>query len=136
MATGTAALLSSAVMVAAQQAAPDSTADSADTTTLRTRLPADYAQLSGLSDDEKTKLLEIRAKTDEAIRVLHENETKDMLATLTDDQRTQLAQIQAAQKAKASESRRAAELNRQIQTDQERLNALKDKAATNPSGSN
>ena len=110
-------------------ASPDAPAVTADTSGAgRTRLPADYAALSDLTADEKTKLLAIREKTDQEIRDLRAKEVADMEATLTDAQRAELKEIDAKQQAAAKAARAQERLQQRIETNQDKLNSLKEKA--------
>jgi hypothetical protein len=102
------------------------------------RLPADFARMTDLTDDEKSQILAIRATADEAIRQLEAKEKSDEEALLTDAQKDELKDIDT--KLAAERRSRLAEERRQerIENTQEKLDQLKgtDQPTTNPSVQN
>jgi hypothetical protein len=128
-------LAASMKYVLAQDAAPP-----APTTqpTPRTHLPADFARMTDLTDDEKSQILSIRESTDQQMRALAAKEKSDELAVLTDAQRDELKDIDA----KIASERRShlAEERRQerIESTEQKLDELKgqDQPTTNPSAQN
>jgi hypothetical protein len=104
----------------------------------RARLPRDYAQITSLTDDQKSQILAIRETTDSEVRRLEAKEKDDELAVLNDDQKTELKQID--EKLNTERLARQAEARRQerIDSTEAKLNELKDgqTPTTNPSGQN
>lgn len=58
------------------------------------RLTRPWSQMTDLTDDEKKKILEIHGKAAEQIRQIQEQEHKDILALLTEDQKKEAAEIE------------------------------------------
>jgi len=104
----------------------------------KARLPRDYAQITSLTDDQKSQILAIRESIDSEVRRLEAKEKDDELAVLNDDQKTELKQID--EKMNTERLARQAEARRQerIDSTEAKLNELKDgqTPTTNPSGQN
>jgi hypothetical protein len=138
---GAMALVGSGVVVLAQEAQPGQDQAAVEAApAVRTRLPSAYAQLSDLSSDQKQKLLDVRAKADAAVRAIRAKEEQDMQAVLTDAQRQELVSAEAKLRDTARTQREQERLQQRIQTAQEKLGQMQNKAAdeptTQPSGQN
>jgi hypothetical protein len=53
------------------------------------RLVFPYSQISSLSQEQKDKIIAIRVKVAEQLKALHEQETTDIMAVLTDEQKSE-----------------------------------------------
>lgn len=76
----------------------------------RTRVGSPFNKLSDLSDDQKSKIKEIREAASEQEKEIRQKETDDITAVLTDDQKKELSDIEskeAIDKKAASAERRA-----------------------------
>jgi Spy/CpxP family protein refolding chaperone len=72
-------------------------------TTKPAHLIKPYSELPDLTDDEKTQLVDIHEKAEGEVRAIHEKERADLLAVLTDDQKKELADIEAQDRVAAAE---------------------------------
>ena len=120
----------SATFVRAQEATTQPSA--------RARLPRDFAQISSLTDDQKSQILAIREGADGEIRKLEAKEKDDEESVLTDAQKSELKEID--EKLASERAARSAEARRQerIDSTEEKLNTLKagETPTTNPSSPN
>jgi Spy/CpxP family protein refolding chaperone len=100
---GGAALLMSSVLLAApkEPAAGDAPALHKG----HGRLTKPWNELKDLTEDEKTKILAIHQKALDEIHEIEAKENTDILATLTDSQKKEVADIEAKDKAAAREGR-------------------------------
>ncbi|HUB27523.1 MAG TPA: hypothetical protein VL992_19010 [Tepidisphaeraceae bacterium] len=124
----------SARYVLGQDAAPATQ----PTVSSHSRLPADFARMTDLTDDQKSQILAIRATADEAIHQLEVKEKADEENLLSDAQKDELKDIDtklaAERRSHLAEERR----EERIENTQEKLDQLKneDQPTTNPSAPN
>jgi Spy/CpxP family protein refolding chaperone len=59
------------------------------------KLTKPWSELSDLSDDQKTQIIAIHQKANQEMDAIREKERADILALLTDDQKTELAEDEA-----------------------------------------
>lgn len=78
-------------------------ADKAAAKPKASRLPAAYANIASLTDEQKAKLADIWAKADAEKKAIEEKAKTDMAAVLTEAQRTELQAAQQKPKAKGAE---------------------------------
>ena len=120
-------LFSGVAWVAAQDVPttqPDSDATIHHT---RTRIPKPYSELSDLTDDQKSKILDIHAAMLEAYHKLEDDEKAQIAAVLTDDQKKELDTVAAQSKETGMKAR----IESRIQAEKDKLDHLK--ATTQPS---
>lgn len=122
-------IVGSTALVVAQEAAAPSPAAVEPT---RVRLPRAYAQLTGLTDDQKSKILDIREKADKQIEAIRAQENDDMQAVLTDAQKEELKTVEAKLEDEARSRREKERLQEDIQSQQEKLDQLKDQGGSTP----
>jgi len=82
----------------APQSAPQKTDTpaTAPASTRRPRLTMPWSQLTDLSDDQKTKILDIIGKTNEEIAAVRSKERSDIMALLNVDQKKKAEEIDAS----------------------------------------
>src|ERR1700678_2561645 len=71
----------------------------------RARVPRDFVKLSGLTDDEKARIVAIQEKLDKDTAELKKQALADQRSVLTDDQRTELEANLARAKAEGRAGR-------------------------------
>lgn len=102
-------LSSVAVLLGAAVLAATPSGDSPSTSTPRrqraARLTKPWSELKDLTDEEKTKILGVHEQANEQVNAIRMKEHQDILALLTDDQRKEVAEIEAKDKEAARESR-------------------------------
>jgi Spy/CpxP family protein refolding chaperone len=86
------------VFVHAQDAASDKPAKKGGG-----RLTQPWSKISTLSDEQKTKIREIHAKAVADKKAIDDKERADILALLTDEQKTEAEKLMADQKKKPAE---------------------------------
>ena len=59
-----------------------------------TKLTKPWSELKDLTDDQKSKILEVHGKALEEIKAIHEKENEDIMALLTDDQKKQVSDLE------------------------------------------
>lgn len=99
------------LMSVALFAAPgDSSSNERPATARRTRagLTKPWNELKDLTDDEKTKIIEIHRKAVEQVHEIEAKERTDIMALLSDQQKTELTAIEAKDRESARERRRPA----------------------------
>ena len=74
----------------------------------RAGLTRPWNELKDLTDDEKTKIIEIHRKTVEQVHEIEAKEHADILAMLSDQQKQEIADIEAKDREAARERRRPA----------------------------
>jgi Spy/CpxP family protein refolding chaperone len=74
----------------------------------RAGLTKPWNELKDLTDDEKTKIIEIHRKAVEQVHEIEAKERTDIMALLSDQQKTELAAIEAKDREAARERRRPA----------------------------
>lgn len=99
-----------AVLMGAAFLAAKPAGDSADSTAApkrqRTaRLTKPWNELKDLTDDEKTKILGIHEQANEQVSAIRTKEHQDILAVLSDEQRKEVAELEAKDKEQARQSR-------------------------------
>lgn len=131
----TLSIAATATWVVAQDAA---SATPTTEPTTRVRLPRDFAELTDLSDDQKSQILSIRQTTDSQIRELEAKEKADESAILTDTQKAELADIDKKIGGERRAREEAARRQEEIENTQDKLNQLKsaDQPTTNPAAQN
>jgi hypothetical protein len=97
---GAGLLLGSAFLMAAPEAPAPAEAHHG-----KGRLTKPWNELKDLTDDEKTKILAIHQKALDEVRDIEAKEKTDIMATLTDAQKKEVASIEAKDKQAAHESR-------------------------------
>jgi Spy/CpxP family protein refolding chaperone len=83
------------VAVAAISYSDDTTTPPASEKPKAVKVNSPWSKIKSLSDDQKQKIHEIHAKALADIKEIRTKETADITALLTDDQKTELAKIQA-----------------------------------------
>jgi hypothetical protein len=73
---------------------------SAPASTRRPRLVLPWSQLTDLTDDQKTKILEIIGKTNDEIAVVRSKERTDIMALLNEDQKKKAEEVDAASRTR------------------------------------
>lgn len=96
---GAALVISSAVMAADSKTATDSTPAAPKG---HARLTKPWNELKDLTEDEKTKILEIHQKALDEVKEIDAKEHKDIMALLTEDQQKEVAEIEKKDKAARS----------------------------------
>lgn len=99
-----AALVMGSALLAADSNSPAGSGTTAAPTHGHARLTKPWNELKDLTDDEKTKIVEIHQKALDEIKEIDAKENQDILAVLTDDQKKEVAAIEAKDK----EAQRAA----------------------------
>ncbi len=105
-------------------------------TSTRSRVIAPFSHLTDLTDDQKTQLKDIHARTMEQEDQLRQKERDEMMAVLTDDQKKELTDLEA----KMAAEKKASSAERRAKTEEEKAQELKQQAgdaagaATQPSG--
>ena len=74
----------------------------------RAGLTRPWNELKDLTDDEKTRIIEIHRKTVEQVHEIEAKEHADILAMLSDQQKKEVADIEAKDREAARERRRPA----------------------------
>jgi Spy/CpxP family protein refolding chaperone len=59
----------------------------------KTRLTKPWSELTDLTDDQKSKILDLHAKAIEEIKAIQAKEHEDIMTLLTDDQKKQVAEL-------------------------------------------
>ncbi|HXE51436.1 MAG TPA: hypothetical protein VN541_00385 [Tepidisphaeraceae bacterium] len=107
---------------AALLAAPPSGDSGSSTATpqrqTRVRLTRPWNQLTDLTDDEKKKILDVHGKAAEQIRQIREKEHADILALLSEDQKKEVAQIEATDRTQRRGRRNSASSSSSSNTSQ------------------
>ena len=98
-----AAVIVGAALMLARPAGGEDNAASAPRRQARVRLTKPWNELKDLTADEKTRILEIHQKAIDQIHEIEAKEHQDILAMLTDEQKKEVAAIEAKDK----ESRRS-----------------------------
>jgi len=101
--SGVAVLMGAAFLAA--KPAGDSDSASAPKRQRTARLTKPWNELKDLTDDEKAKILGIHEQANEQVNAIRTKEHQDILAVLSDEQRKEVAEIEAKDKEQARESR-------------------------------
>jgi len=101
-------LLLSVVVFAAP--GDNNSGDKAQTAARRSRagLTKPWNEMKDLTDDEKTKIIEIHRKAVDQVHEIEAKEHADILAMLSEQQKTEVAEIEAKDRQAARERRRPA----------------------------
>ena len=94
-----AALVMGSALLAADSSSP---AGNAPASRGRVRLTKPWNELKDLTDDEKTKILEVHQKAVDEIKAIDAKEHKDIMALLTEDQQKEVAAIEMKEKSARS----------------------------------
>ena len=93
---------------AADEAKPAADSAKSDSGASKARLTQPWSKMSSLSDDQKTKIKEIHAKTLDEIKAIHDKENAEIMTLLSDDQKaeakTLLEQSMANRKTRSADS--------------------------------
>jgi Spy/CpxP family protein refolding chaperone len=68
------------------------------------KLTKPWSELKDLTDDEKSKIMEVHGKALEDIKAIHEKEKEDIMALLTDDQKKEVSDLEEKSPEKKSEA--------------------------------
>ncbi len=69
----------------------------------KTKLTKPWSELKDLTDDQKSKILDVHAKALDDIKAIHEKEKEDIMALLTDDQKKEVSDLEEKTPEKKSE---------------------------------
>jgi Spy/CpxP family protein refolding chaperone len=94
-----AVMLSGSVLVLAD----DPTTQPAEHHARAKKMVKPWSELSDLTDDQKSKILDLHAETNKEIKAIETKEKTDILALLTDDQKKEITEIEAKDKHKAAD---------------------------------
>ncbi len=97
------ALLSGSVLVFAEDAAP-ATAPTEHHHGRAGKLTKPWSELTGLTDDQKSKILAVHTKAVEEVKAIHEKEKEDIMAVLTDDQKKEAEEMESKSGHKGAEA--------------------------------
>ncbi|HMB96360.1 MAG TPA: hypothetical protein VKK61_10000 [Tepidisphaeraceae bacterium] len=84
--------------------ADDATTQPAKEKEATPHVPSPYSKLT-LTDDQKTKIGDLHQKATSEIKAIEKQEDDDIMALLTDDQKTELKKIEDDRKAQAKAKR-------------------------------
>ena|ERR1700722_3787682 len=90
----------------------------------RTRIGSPFNKLQDLTDDQKTKIKEIREEALQQEKQIRQKELDDITALLTDDQKKELSDMEA----KDAVEKKASEAERRAKTEEEKAAELKQQA--------
>jgi len=94
-----ATLLVAATLVTAEQQQQQAAAQ--QTPQRRQRLTQPWSQVKDLTEDQKTKIVDILGKTADQVRTINAKRDADIMALLTDDQKKQAGELQAQRRGRA-----------------------------------
>jgi Spy/CpxP family protein refolding chaperone len=100
------------------------TQPSEESHTSRSRVGAPFNMLQDLTDDQKSKIKEIRAEASEQEKQIRQKEMDDITALLTDDQKKELSDMQAKEAAE----KKAGSAERRAKNEEEKAEELKQQA--------
>jgi Spy/CpxP family protein refolding chaperone len=95
-----AAMLSGSVLVLAD----DPTTQPAEHHARARKMVKPWSELTDLTDDQKTKILDLHADSNKEIKAIQTKEKEDILALLTDDQKKEITEIEDKDKHKAADT--------------------------------
>lgn len=99
---GAALMMGAAAVLAADSGTTGAKPDAPAARTSRARLTKPWNELKDLTDDEKSKILEIHQKALDEEKAITKKEHEDILAVLTDTQKKEVVEIEAKEKSARS----------------------------------
>jgi len=90
----------------------------------RSHVGAPFNMLQDLTDDQKSKIKEIRSEASEQEKQIRQKELDDITALLTDDQKKELSDLEA----KEAVEKKAGSAERRAKTEEEKADELKQQA--------
>ena len=96
---GAAVLVAGTLVTAEQQQQRAAATQPAQTR--RQRLTQPWSQVKDLTDDQKTRIVDILGKAAEQVRSINAKRDADIMALLTDDQKKQADELQAQRRGRA-----------------------------------
>lgn len=98
---GAAVLVAGTLVTAEQQQQQQAAAAVQQAPQRRQRLTQPWSQLKDLTDDQKTKIVDILGKAAEQVRAINAKRDADITALLSEDQKKQAAELQAQRRGRA-----------------------------------
>jgi len=98
------ALFSGSMLVFADDTTPTTAPTAPPEHHHRTKLTKPWSELKDLTDDEKSKILEIHGKALEDMKAIRDKEKEDIMALLTEDQKKEVSDLDEKTPEKKSDA--------------------------------